>query len=489
MPTFDDGVSFGICVLVLDLLVWRFVPREQENLIFILRTALFAILTWVLFRSGMSPFMPAPWPQEPVRHTLGQVLELVWWLQAAQLVRVLLDRVILPESWHRERLFQDVLGALVVVAAGVAACAYVLVLPVRGLLATSGAVAIILGLAIQSTLNDVFSGIVLNATEPFRLGDFVTIGDIEGQVVGSNWRATRLLNGEGNIVVIPNSVAAKANIVNNSEPTHMHGVVIQLALGPEIEPSRVLAALKDAAAGASNVLVSPAPVANVKRATANGIEYEIVCYVDAIEKKSATRNALFDLVHRHLASHGLDMRSLGLPRPEPAVPYRERLLRHIPMFQTLADSEFAKLAEALTMHEFDAGDTIYQSGAQPLDPSLHIVATGTAKVLLPKDGSTVELCRIGPGDAIGQSSILAGMEFKVSALALTRMTVFRLSKDALTPVLQARPEVGQQMCRLLSEHHAIEETLLAGSTGRRPEAAGLLEWFHEGMRRLHDLTK
>jgi small-conductance mechanosensitive channel len=488
MPTFTDGVLLGACVLVLDFLVWRLAAKGTWRR-FVSRTVLFVILTYLLFSSGMSPFAPAPWPDERVRHVLGQLLELVWWLQGAQLATVLLDRLILPETWHRERLFQDVLGALVFVAAAVAATAYVLELPVQGLLATSGAVAIILGLAIQSSLSDVFSGVVLNATEPFHLGDWVVIGDVEGQVVGSNWRATRLLNGEGNIVVVPNSVAAKGNIINNSEPSHMHGVSVRLEVGPEVEPSRVLEGLKDATAGASGVLDSPRPVANVKRATPNAIEYEIVCYVDALEKKADTRNALFDLAHRHLASRGIALSSQTAPGPlRPDVPYREQLLRRVTMFQTLSDKDFSMLADAMTQHEFDAGEIVYASAEGIDGKSLHIIAMGAAKVMLPRDGQLLELRRMGPGESIGQSGILAGVKFNVNVQALTHVTVFRLSKDALTPILKERPEVGRQMCRLLTRHHTIEESLLTGILAPVQEETGLLQWFRDGMRRLHDLA-
>ncbi|WP_244222930.1 mechanosensitive ion channel family protein [Cupriavidus lacunae] len=84
-------------------------------------------------------------------------------------------------------------GALIFVAAAVAAVAYVLELPVTGLLATSGALAIIVGLAVQSTLGDVFSGLVLNATQPYHPGDLVSIDGIDGRVLEINWRATHLL--------------------------------------------------------------------------------------------------------------------------------------------------------------------------------------------------------------------------------------------------------------------------------------------------------
>jgi small-conductance mechanosensitive channel len=98
---------------------------------------------------------------------------------------------------HSGRLLQDVIGALVFLAAIVAAAGYVLELPVKGLLATSGVVAIVVGLALQSTLSDVFSGIVLNTTKPYQVDDWISIDGVEGKVLDIDWRATHLLTSAG----------------------------------------------------------------------------------------------------------------------------------------------------------------------------------------------------------------------------------------------------------------------------------------------------
>ena len=48
-------------------------------------------------------------------------------------------------------------------------------LSLQGLLATSGIIAIVLGLALQSTLGDVFSGISLSIEKPYRIGDEILL--------------------------------------------------------------------------------------------------------------------------------------------------------------------------------------------------------------------------------------------------------------------------------------------------------------------------
>ncbi|RKT21588.1 mechanosensitive ion channel-like protein [Paraburkholderia sp. RAU2J] len=488
MPTLTDGVLYGLGILVLDFLVWRFMDSKSEQGRLALRALMFGLSTYVLFSSGMNPLRAAPWPDEPLRHLLAQVLEVVWWLQGARLVTIVLDRTVLPESWHKERLFQDVFGALVFLAAAVGAIAFVLQLPVRGLLATSGALAVVLGLAIQSTLNDVFSGVVLNATQPFRLGDWVTVGDVEGKVVESNWRATSLLNGQGNIVVIPNSVAARTNIVNANQPMHTHGISVMLPVEPSVRPALVLEALSNAARSASDVLGEPQPIVSVRRATNDAIEYEIVCYVGELGKKIAVRNELFDLAHRHLQSRGVVLRPLSVPEPVIAgVDERQSLLRNVLIFRTLEDDEIAELAGQLTRHEFDIAEIIY-TAADESGHELHILARGVAKAIVSKDGGEIELRRLAPGDSIGQSGILAGVRTAVVVRALTRATVFRLDKSALTPVLARRPEVAKEMCRLLSEHHASEEMLLASPVNVDESAGGLLQWIRDGVKRFHELA-
>ena len=115
------------------------------------------------------------------------------------------------QSRAREgRLLQDLIVGIIYVGAVLSVVAYVFDAPVGTLIATSGVVAVILGLAMQSTLSDVFSGIALNLARPYGIGDWIVLAnDIEGKVVETNWRATHLLTAANDLVVVPNSDLAK----------------------------------------------------------------------------------------------------------------------------------------------------------------------------------------------------------------------------------------------------------------------------------------
>jgi small-conductance mechanosensitive channel len=172
-------------LLTAQFVAWRTVPSELRALRLTIKLALFTAYSIVLFRSELDPLHAAPWGGDPVRHLIAQVLELAWWYLGARLATLIANSLFFPQLWQKERLFEDVLGAMIFLAASIAAVAYVLELPVRGLLATSGAVAIVVGLAVQSTLSDVFSGIVLNATRPYQLGDLISVDGLDGKVIVS----------------------------------------------------------------------------------------------------------------------------------------------------------------------------------------------------------------------------------------------------------------------------------------------------------------
>lgn len=506
MTSSVTGLISGLVILGLDFLTWRFSAALPAIARDITRTALFFALSVVLFRFDMSPFASAPWPDGSPLHMLAEGLELVWWLQGAQFVTVILDSVVLPAGWHRERLFQDVLNALIFIAAGIAGVAFVLELPVKGLLATSGAVAVVLGLALQSTLNDVFSGVVLNATQPFRMGDWVSVGGVDGKVVETNWRATTLINAHGSQVVIPNSAAAKANIVNHSQPPQIHGVTVAIDVASDVRPLTVLEALDNTLKSARDVLASPAPTVSVVSATLGVMRYEATCFVATAAKMIPARNALFDLAHRHLEASGIalrdvvstdvasgaragrDVADMNGATPHGTTRRARRLLENVSIFGSLDQDELDRLEARMIFTEHRAGDVLYRSEQADADAqaALHIVAKGVAGVYL-EGASEQEVRRMVPGDYIGQSSILAGKHLQATVRALTTVGVYRLDKDALTPLIQARPDMARQMCEALSAHHADEQALLAAPPAEATGRHGMFDWLREGMKRFHQL--
>jgi small-conductance mechanosensitive channel len=487
MNMIDRQIALGAGIILLDFVAWRFVRYAHQRSRFFARALLFALLCYVLWSLDMSPFRPPAKSADMPRYLLMTVLELVWWFQAALLSASALGTAILRSDPRRERLLYDVLRAVAFLVAAVAAVAYVLQLPVGGLLATSGAMAVIFGLAVQSTLSDAFSGIVLNATQPFEPGDTVIIGAVEGEVIESNWRATTLLNNEGCLVVVPHSTAAKADIVNQSRPAHFHGMKVVFRVSPGVRPAMVVSALTDALAATHGILEQPRPSVNAQLVRRHHVEYEVVFFVASRAARSPTRNELIDQAFRHLGARGIDLERIGNEAVSSGSV--EWLLRGVDMFDSLNSEELSTLAAALVREEHAHGQTIYEAGgaAGEAPKALYIVASGVAIVWARLAGREVEMGRLAPGEAMGRVGILTGFSNDLRLEALTRVVTYRLPREALTPVLQSNPEVAQNMIDWLVAY----QSRAAATLDAIPESVGsrgsLAKRLIEGMRRLHGM--
>ncbi|MEZ2353403.1 mechanosensitive ion channel domain-containing protein [Caballeronia sp. RCC_10] len=478
----------GLSIVAVDVVVWRARLPEHDLTRLFIRLALFFALSWVLFGSGLSPFTQAPYADVVELHWLGQLLEIIWWLMGARLLTLALDTLLLPRAWRKQRLFSDVFGAVVFLAASVAALGFVLELPVRGLVATSGALAIVLGLAIQSTLSDVFAGIVINTTEPYAIGDWVTIDDVEGKVVEMNWRATHLLTGQGNTLIVPNAVAAKAKITNNSRPGDVHGLSLVLEIEPEARPKTVLDALGRALTGCNVILATPAPFARMKRTTANSVQYEVVAFVDDMNKKLAVSSELFDLCFRHLAAAGVGLRALGVPAPAlTSRDEKEALLRRVSLFDSLSVEEVTRLAKRLSRHEYQANHQVLAPDTVP--DSLSIVHSGVLSVSIVEASSSREIARVGPGEAFGEAGLLAGLAMQVSISTLTPSVLFQLGKDDMTSFLKDHPDVAKQMCQLLAYRQDKIGKLATPGPDEEKKGQSLFQWLLAKVWSVHSLDE
>lgn len=211
-----------------------------------------------------------------------ELFKVVWWILGAWLLKSLLDlilrRTIFPSDNqpHARQLFADLASAFIYVVAFVGIVDVIFKQPISTVLATSGVLAIVLGLALQNTLSDVFSGLAINIERSFAAGDWITMKDgSEGQVIEINWRATRIKTYSNDLVVIPNSVIAKATVTNHSRLDEPHIGTLRIAIHHSVLPERVIDALQSAASRSPGISPGTAPVAYACRFDDALIAYDL----------------------------------------------------------------------------------------------------------------------------------------------------------------------------------------------------------------------
>src|SRR6058998_1936831 len=124
----------------------------------------------------------------------------------------------------------------------------------KGLLAGSGVIAIIVGFAGQNLFAGIIGGISIQINRPYKVGDWLQVGEHFAEVMEINWRSTRLRTNDNIYLDIPNNEMVSKPIINLHYPTEVHAMRIRVGVEYKNPPNRVKDALFRAASTADGVL-------------------------------------------------------------------------------------------------------------------------------------------------------------------------------------------------------------------------------------------
>ncbi len=422
----------------------------------------------MLFGAGIIPFEQTPSTNAKLLDISIAAFKVAWWLAASWLCAGLLRAILSVRAGAQElRFLQDIAVGAIYLCGALGIVADVFDIPVTALFAASGVVAIVVGLAIQSTLGDVFSGVVLNASKPYRPGDWIILdGGMQGQVIETNWRATLILTPDNDVAVIPNSLIMKTKVINASEPMKAHGFTVNIRLEPSVSPARGCETLQAALLSCNRILRTPAPNVYVRSLDAVAMAYDMQFFVSSFDQGPEAQNELIDLVFRHCASASL---RLAAPSVSPALPTSlartssledmpRRLLDHLTIFAPLSEDERIALVPKMKRRTHEAGEILVQQGN--VANSLSILSAGVLSAVQENGAVEMEALRLAPGDSFGEAGILAGEASMFKLRALTKVIVYDVSKEDLAPIIKQRPALAVALGEVLAKRQSVGKARL-----------------------------
>jgi small-conductance mechanosensitive channel/CRP-like cAMP-binding protein len=375
-----------------------------------------------------------------------RLIEAGWWLVAARVAVSLTRLIVVFESRPRETQFlTDLLVGLIYLAGVLAIFGLAFSVHLSALLATSGVIAIVVGLALQSTLSDVFSGLAVGLERPFKPGDVLWMeGDIEGRVTQINWRSTHIITVESNIAIIPNSVIAKAKLLNRSEPTPARRDLAKVRLEPGKSVEVCITTLEAALKACRLPLDDPPPTIYCTGLNADGNEFEIRYSVGSSQHILEARSEVFSRVQRHLYHEGIGFAAAGVQGPGPsAPPSLALLLEQSAVFNVLDAPSRDVLTKHFTEVRLEVGSELIKEGEIP--EALFVIASGTAEVTIAGAEGRTMIFRISPGESIGAIGLFTDSPVTSSAKAITPMRVYRLSRSDISSAVKEEPALALGM--------------------------------------------
>ncbi len=182
------------------------------------------------------------------------------------------------------------------------------------LLATSAIFSLILGLALQETLGNLFSGVALQFDQSYEIGDWLEIqtdgNKWTGKVYEISWRSTILINFTEETIIIPNRIMGQAQISNFS--THYRPIirsqVFRLPFGVDMDQVKwvLISTIKNLS---EHILHTPPPRVLLSETTESWIGFKLIYYINDYGKQFIIADAVLEKGIINLETAGFQLAS------------------------------------------------------------------------------------------------------------------------------------------------------------------------------------
>lgn len=373
-------------------------------------------------------------------------------------------------SWQAKvpQLFRD-LGRFILVLVGSSiVLSTVWGADLGGFLTALGVGSLVLGLALQDSLGNIFSGVALLFEQPIRLGDWVEVNGKEGKVVEVNWRAVHLLTGDDDLVVVPNSELGKTSFTNMSRPVEGYMKVVPVSFSLNDPPNRVKQVLERTAAEIPGVLSEPPPCAELLHINDGTISYAVKFACTNFGASGALADAFLCRLWYVVRRQGLTLpypMQLSLPYREPAAnlpasQHEDRLrgLRNS-CFAVLPPADLEHLAATSLVREYAAQEVILQAGS-PLN-DLQLILEGEAEILaVSSQGTPLTVGILSPGECFGEQVILLHHRVADTTVrAASDLRVLSIEASHLEALMDGQPRLRKDLAGMIEIRRRALEAL------------------------------
>lgn len=354
------------------------------------------------------------------------------------------------------------------------------------LLTTSAVGAVVVGFALQDTLGNLFAGLAIQIEKPFRVGQWVAIGDKEGQVQEITWRATKLRTKNGQFLIVPNSVMGKEPILNHSEPTVPTRIDVEIGASYSVPPNDVKRAMYEAISNAPLAMKAPEPQVTIKGFGASSVDYLAQFWIEDYALDRAARDQVRTNLWYTFRRYNIEIpfpiqvqyeRDEEPIRTEAHISAAARHLAGVELFKTLSDEARIALSKSADEHLFAAGEAIVRQNAE--GDSMFVILSGQARVVL--EPSNQEVAVIPAGGFFGEMSMLTGDRRTATVKAVGDVTVLKIEARDFRELAVANPGLLDHVSTVVAARRTgLDDAKAAVAATAVPEAR---ETFLTRMRR------
>lgn len=361
------------------------------------------------------------------------------------------------------RLVIDIINGIVLAIVALAILNGIFGVRLSGLLVTSTVLSAVIGLSLQDILGNLFAGLALQMERPYKLGEWISVGDKEGIVIQMNWRTLTIRTRDGDNVTIPNATVSKDIVTNHSRPDRNHMCRVEVGLSYDSKPDTVKSIITSTLEKMDGVLDLPPPRVFLKQFSDYSILYEVRFWINEYHRRPELENIVRTRIWYSLRRNGMT-----IPFPIRDVTVREvsrqdedrvredlrmevvRGLRGVELFRPLTDQQIEELARHSSRLIYSSGETLVRQGDS--GDSLFIITGGEVEITV-SDGSgrSTHVADLTAGDYFGEMSLLTGEPRTASVTATGETEVIMVRKSGMSALLEQEPAILEPLSAMLDK--------------------------------------
>ena len=356
---------------------------------------------------------------------------------------------------------------------------------IAGLLTATGAMGVVVGLALKEMIADVFSGLILSLDKTIKIGDWVriegrTFDAKVGSVAQMNWRTVHIHTPENVLVVVPNTFLTNNVLTNLTQPSDKKEFELSFTFDFDVSAERIIRVLNAALYQTKEILQDPEPKTRISKVNGTGVEYKVKYWVIPAQcGPGKARNFVINNVLYCLSQAGL---TLSYPKsdvfqadmPTRNLDIREDrigLLRKIELFSVLSAIEINTLAASLKERKIKKDEFIVKIG--DTGNSMFILVEGFLSVCIidATDNTEVKVAQLKPGSYFGEMSLLTGDPRSASISAFCDSLLFEIPKESFDELLRGNPEIAEAVSHKIADTKLKNESVFLNRSDSEKETS------------------
>ncbi len=324
------------------------------------------------------------------------------------------------------------------------------------ILTPSAIFTVIIGLAMQDTIGNFVSGLILQIEKPYEVGDWIEVDGLIGMVTEINWRYTKVKTFNMQYIIIPNSDLAKQKVINFTKPTKEYTMIIPIGVSYDHSPLKIKRAVEDVVNSNTNTdLVG----IHLREYGDSSINYDIIFRLKDFVMHRKVRNEINSALWYKFKEKGIE-----IPFPIRTVIIKDKkdqnidsdlvtVLRKFEIFQNIDNTTLKMIEDFGVKKRYNSGEIIFREGDTA--DSMFFVLEGKLSV----SKNNKELSTISSGDFFGEMGLLTKNNRNATISAKTPSLIFEIDREAFKVVLEKETNIVEAVKTIINERKSNEHLI------------------------------